>query len=451
MLFAQADEPLHPAEERERRPLLRFDVDGVEAIDRVGDEWSVEPRRIGARESAVAIPGPLHRRADAVAVAEIDVVAHADLVAVVDDRRARQREEQAVHQLDTAPAVLHQRRQPPSDAAVDPHLRIAGVGLVHVVALFVGDHLERQLVVVAKEEAPLARIGEVRGLAQDLDDRMPIFLPHRHEHSRHQREVERHVAFVAVTEVRPHFRRPLVCLREEQPILVPRVHRGANALEDVVRLVEVGARRPLALDKVGNGIEAHAVDAAIEPEVHDSHDGVEHRRVVEVQIRLVMKEAVPVVGACRFVPCPVRLLGVREDDRYALILLVGVAPDVELARRRSRGRLPRRLEPWMLVGRVIDDELGDDPDLAPLRFLDEAVEVLQRSVGGVNVLVVGDVVAVVLERRRIEGQQPERIDAEPLEIRELAGQARKIADTVGRTVDKGPHMRLVDDRVLVPQ
>ena len=157
MLFAQADEPLHPAEERERRPLLRFDVDGVEAIDRVGDEWSVEPRRVGARESAVAIPGPLHRRADAVAVAEIDVVAHADLVAVVDDRRARQREEQAVHQLDAAPAVLHQRRQPPSDAAVDPHLRIAGVGLVHVVALFVGDHLERQLVMVTQEEAPLAR------------------------------------------------------------------------------------------------------------------------------------------------------------------------------------------------------------------------------------------------------------------------------------------------------
>ena len=96
---------------------------------------------------------------------------------------------------------------------------------------------------------------------------MPIFLPHRHEHPRHQREVERHVAFVAVAEVRPDFRRPLVCLREQHPVLVPRVHRGANALEDVVRLVEVGARRPLAFDEVGNGIEAHAVDAAIEPEV----------------------------------------------------------------------------------------------------------------------------------------------------------------------------------------
>ena len=164
-----------------------------------------------------------------------------------------------------------------------------------------------------------------------------------------------------------------------------------------------------------------------------------------------MKEAVPVIGASRFVPRPVRLLGVREDDRHALILLVGVAPDVELARRRSRGRLPRRLKPRVLIGRVIDDELGDDPDLAPVRFLDEAIEVVQCSVGGVDVLVVGDVVAVVLERRRIEGQQPERIDAEPLEIRELARQAGKVTDTVRRAVEKRPHVRLIDDRVLVPQ
>ena len=49
-----------------------------------------------------------------------------------------------------------------------------------------------------------------------------------------------------------------------------RVHRGADALEDVVRLVEVRARRPLALDEVRDGVEPHAVDAAIEPEVHDA-------------------------------------------------------------------------------------------------------------------------------------------------------------------------------------
>ncbi len=92
--------------QREGRALLRFDVDRLIAVHRIHDRRREEARRIGAREAAVAIAAPLHRRADAVAVAEIDVVAHADLVAVVDDRRAGKREEQRVQQLDAAPAVL---------------------------------------------------------------------------------------------------------------------------------------------------------------------------------------------------------------------------------------------------------------------------------------------------------------------------------------------------------
>ena len=118
-----------------------------------------------------------------------------------------QREEQRVQQLDAAAAVLHQRREPAADADVDAHPRVGGVRLVHVVALFVGDHLERQLVVVAQEQPPLAVLGDVGRLAHDLGDRMAVFLPQRHEHARHQREVERHVAFVAVAEVR-RARRP---------------------------------------------------------------------------------------------------------------------------------------------------------------------------------------------------------------------------------------------------
>ena len=76
------------------------------------------------------------------------------------------------------PAVLEQRRQPAADADVDPHLRIGRVGLIHVVAFLVGHHLERQLVVVAQEHSPLAALGDIGRLPEDLDDRMPIFLPH---------------------------------------------------------------------------------------------------------------------------------------------------------------------------------------------------------------------------------------------------------------------------------
>jgi hypothetical protein len=65
-----------------------------------------------------------------------------------------------VHQLDLVAAVVEQRREPPADADVDLHARVLGVLRVHVVALLVGDHLERQLVVVAQEQAPLAVLGD---------------------------------------------------------------------------------------------------------------------------------------------------------------------------------------------------------------------------------------------------------------------------------------------------
>ena len=100
---------------------------GLVVILRIDDDRQIQPLRIGAREAGVAVGAPLHGRAHAVAVAEINVVAHPDLVAVINHRRARQREQQRVHQLDAAAIVLQQRRQPAANAEIDAHLAIARV------------------------------------------------------------------------------------------------------------------------------------------------------------------------------------------------------------------------------------------------------------------------------------------------------------------------------------
>ena len=109
-----------------------------------------------AAEACVSVGVPLHGGAYPVAVAEVDVVAHADLVAVVHDRRAGEREEQGVEELDAAAVVVYQRSEAAADADVDAHARVCGVGEVHVVALVVGDHFEGELVMVAEKQAPLA-------------------------------------------------------------------------------------------------------------------------------------------------------------------------------------------------------------------------------------------------------------------------------------------------------
>ena len=64
--------------------------------------------------------------------------------------------------------------------------------------------------------------------------------------------------------------------------------------------------------------------------------------------------------------------------------------------------------------------------------------------------VVGDVVAVVAQRRGIKRQQPQRRDAQVLQIVELLRQAAKVADAVVVAVVERADVQLIDDRVLVP-
>ena len=212
VLLAHGDEPPGPVEQRRGGAGLCLGVNRSEAVDRVHDGRQVEARGVCRGEAAVAIAGPLHGRAHAVAVAEEDVVPHAQLVAVVQDRRARHGHEQANEQLDLAPVVVHERSEPPADPDVAAHTRILGVEAVHGVPLPVGDHLQGQLVMVAQEDGPLAAVGQLRGLLHDAGEGLAVLHGHRHEDARHERKVERHVALVAVAEVVDHVLGPLVGL-----------------------------------------------------------------------------------------------------------------------------------------------------------------------------------------------------------------------------------------------
>ena len=153
-------------------------------------------------------------------VAEVDVVAHPDLVAVVDDRRPGEGEQETVEQLDTSPVVLEKRRQASSDADVELHSGILSIRVVHEVPLGIGAHLERELVMVPEEQAPLAVLGDRRGMQEHVGDGPVVPAEDGHVHARHQREVEGHVELVAVSEVGPHIGGPLVRLGKQDACVV---------------------------------------------------------------------------------------------------------------------------------------------------------------------------------------------------------------------------------------
>ncbi len=141
-------------------------------------------------------------------------------------------------------------------------------------------------------------LGDVRRLPQDLDDRMAILLPQRHEHARHQREVERHVALVAVAEVGADVGRPLVRFGEQQPIGVV-AHPSRRGSASGRRASRRGSRRACPRARSGTAPRRAACrrrrDRARSASPRTTAS--QHRRVVEVQIRLMVEEAVPVVRA----------------------------------------------------------------------------------------------------------------------------------------------------------
>ena len=142
-IFPHRDDAAHPPEERGQILLLIFDVSRFVMILGIDDDGQMELLWIGLRKASVAIGAPLHRRSAAVAIAEINVVAHADLVAVINDRRAGHRHEHGVEQFHFAPAVGEQRSEPATNAEVDARMRIVGINAPHVIALLVRHHFQR--------------------------------------------------------------------------------------------------------------------------------------------------------------------------------------------------------------------------------------------------------------------------------------------------------------------
>ena len=130
---------------------LILDVDGLVAILWVAYHGQEKPLRVGVAKASVAVARPLHGRAHSVAVPEVDIVAHPDLVTVVDDRYARQGEDEEVEQLYLAAVVIEQGREAAADALIELGSGIFGKDAIQVIALLLGDHREGEVVLVAQE------------------------------------------------------------------------------------------------------------------------------------------------------------------------------------------------------------------------------------------------------------------------------------------------------------
>ena len=130
-------------------------------------------------------------------------------------------------------------------------------------------------------------------------------------------------------------------------------------------------------------VDAEAGDPAVEPEAQDAVECITHFVVEPVHVRLLRMERVEIPGSVT--------LGPRRPAEDARSLARFVGPDVPTA-FRGVGK------PRMLVARVSRDEVEDDLDSAPVRGCDESIGVGQRAELGMDVAIVGHVVAPVCVR-----------------------------------------------------
>ncbi len=119
--------------------------------------------------------------------------------------------------------------------------------------------------------------------------------------------------------------------------------------------------------------------------------------VFEVKIRLVGEKAVPVVLLAHRVESPIRGFGVHENNSRVRVSGVVVGPHIEVTVGTIRVRA-RGLEPRMVGGGVVDDDVDNDADSAVVCLFDQLTEIVHGSVHGIDGGVVGDVVPAVSAR-----------------------------------------------------
>jgi len=100
---------------------------------------------------------------------------------------------------------------------------------------------------------------------------------------------------------------------------------------------------------------------------------------------------------------------------------------------------------------VVHDEVGDDAHAALVRGVDQLDEVAEVAELREDLQEVADVVATVAKWRLVDRQQPDAVDAKPVQVVELLGQAADVTGPVAVGVVEAANQDFVEDGALVPE
>ena len=109
------------------------------------------------------------------------------------------------------------------------------------------------------------------------------------------------------------------------------------------------------------------------------------------------------------------------------------------------------LEPPVLVAGVVDDQIHDDADVPLFGFGDQGIHIRQRTVIGVNIAVIADIIAVIPVGRGINRRKPQSTYPKLLQIIQPGDDAGQVADPIAVGVAKAHGIDLIDHLLFPPR
>ena len=110
----------------------------------------------------------------------------------------------------------------------------------------------------------------------------------------------------------------------------------------------------------------------------------------------------------------------------------------------------RLQEPGMLIRTVVQNQIHDNTDPPFLRFRNQFIHILQLTENRINILIIGDIITIIILRRTKYRRQPNRINSQLLQIRELLYNPLKISYSIRIAVIKASGINLINNRLLPP-
>ena len=157
-----------------------------------------------------------------------------------------------------------------------------------------------------------------------------------------------------------------------------------------------------------------------------------------------------IAGSRSLVITPGGFLHPRKYDAgiRSLWLLLGPYVPITIVRLRIATRF---LEPEVFIGGVVDHQVDEHAHPALLAALGKLDEIAQRAVSRIDTIVVGNVVSIILTRRRVKRHKPQCGHAHALQIVETTHQTLEVPDAIAICIHVCADRHAIDDCVLVPE